>query len=147
MWSQCSADRPHPDCCDPIQVLWLGSSVGERHLVCVCITMCLFDRERERDRRTECVCVCMMEDAGAPLTVHVTGVTGDVTLLIVYLTHFGRQTGLLKACGGGWTAKGHPDTALNAQDKDLNRTAGKGSLNSPLGAINRHFLRFTHTDT
>lgn len=44
----------------------------------------------------------------------------------------------------GWTAKGHPETALITQDKDLNRTAGKGSLNGPLGAINRHFLRFTH---
>lgn len=28
----------------------------------------------------------MREDASAPLTAHVTGVTGDVTVLIVYLT-------------------------------------------------------------
>lgn len=140
MWSQCSTDSPHPDCKGPIQVLWLDSSVGERHLLYVCITMCLFDRERRNDNE----CVCMREAAAAPLTVHVTGVTGDMTLLIVYLTDFGRQTGLLEACGEGWTAKGHPDTALITQDKDLNRTAGKGSLNSPLGAINIHFLRFTH---
>lgn len=46
----------------------------ERDIVC----------ERERHRVRVCVCV----DASALLTVHVTGVTGDVTVLIVYLTYF-----------------------------------------------------------
>lgn len=99
-----------------------------------------------------CVCECMREDASAPLTAHVTGVTGDVTVLIVYLTHFCWQTGLLGACGG--RRKGDREIGRGEQ-KDtqiqlwslmikISTIPQRKGQKAALGAINRSFCTFTH---